>query len=169
MVATGSAPEGKLRSLLYRLLGYLWAFSGWFLVYAAVGGLAGFAVTHPYTYEPGCLPGLSVGGVIESNCPVQAVNWFWSIIVGWPRLLIVFPAIAFALLKAAIKNGWWERAEDGAIWLMYSTPFLLLVWAGTLYWWRRCRDCCRVHRGGGGGARPAGVMMRAAHNDTAIG
>ena len=132
----------RRNSLLHRLLGRLHTLSGWFLFYLAIGGLIGFAVTHPQPSEPSCLPYIDMFGVIESACSQRAVDFFWSFTIGWPRFLIVFPAIAVSLLKAGFNNGWSSRIFDGTVFLLYSVPVFLLVWAGTLYWWRRYRFVC---------------------------
>lgn len=122
-----------------RSLRGLHAFAGGFLLYLAFGGLAGFALTRPYTYEPSCVPFVTVFAQITSSCPEKAVNVLWTITLGIPRLLITFPVLAIAKIRAFLHNNgaplrW---LLDGSIWLLYSIPLLLLIWAGTLHWWKR--------------------------------
>lgn len=114
--------------------------SAWFVVYVAVGGALGFAVRQPYTEEASCFPFSSVFGVIVSNCPDAWVNWFWDATVGWPRFVIVLPAIAIAALKVgleALPTHWSHRWVDAAAFATVSTPIVLLLWTGIRYWHRR--------------------------------
>ena len=129
------APGKTSRGYLRYLLGGLHALSGWFLVYLAVGGLIGFAVpgqgADAYS-EARCTPFVTVFGVIESTCPNAAVNWLWDAIVGLPRFVIVFPALAVAFIKTSLLTAW-PRWADAEGWLLYSIPLLLLLAAGTQY------------------------------------
>jgi hypothetical protein len=72
------------------------------------------------------------------------VNFFWSVTVGWPRLLIIFPALAIALFKAAASGVGWHWSIDAAWWVFCSIPLFLLVWAGTSYWWKRHRTVAMI-------------------------
>jgi hypothetical protein len=102
------------------------ALSGWIVLYLAVGGCIGMLIRQPYQAAPSCFPATSIFGVIQSSCPYEAVNVFWFVIAGLPRLLIICPALVFALLKAAISSGVWRWALGAAMWLLYSIPLLLL-------------------------------------------
>src|SRR5258706_3233671 len=130
--------EGAERSFRRRLFTGLQAFSGGFLLYLAVCGLAGIAVERRFTSEPSCFPFNSIFGLLESTCPDAAVNLFWSVTVGWPRFLIVFPALAIAQFKVVVSGGG-RHLWDATMWLIYSIPLLLLIWAGIRYWWKRYR------------------------------
>jgi hypothetical protein len=110
--------------------------SGWFILYVAIGGCIGAAISRPYQNTPSCLPFHSIFGVIESTCPNEAVNLFWLIIVGVPRLLIICPAVVIAMVKAALSGMSWHW-RSAAWWLVYSIPFLIIASAGASYWWTR--------------------------------
>ena len=130
-----AAPQNFRRGFLRPLH----ALAGWFLLYVAVGGLLGFGVLNPHTSGSSCVPFNSFFGAIESACPNETVNIFWSVTIGWPRLLIVFPALAISLFKAAASNGDWRPFLDGAMWLLYSAPVTLIICAGTFHWWKHRR------------------------------
>lgn len=109
---------------------------GWLLVYLSVGAVIGILFERPYTDAPTCLPLVSVFGILESRCPSEAVNFFWAAVAGVPRLVIVPPALSFALFLASISKGghWWL---DAIVWLLMSAPLLFVAYAGFVYWRQR--------------------------------
>ncbi len=111
--------------------------SGYILIWIAIGGAAGFAVTAPFTADASCAPFNSIFGSIETHCPNGAINLFWLLVVGLPRFAIIPPALAIAMFKAALVGGMAGFALEGAVWLIASIPAALIVWAGSGYWRRR--------------------------------
>ena len=141
-----------------RLLGYLYYLTGWGLIYLMGGLLLGMTLAGPMPGDlecGSCWPHNSVFGVIETSCPSPVASWFWNLTVGYPRLAIVFPALAISFYKAAAKSlyrGWMQGDSHGIA--AYSAagfagnalPFLLpsllvasLMGLGASYWYRRNR------------------------------
>lgn len=122
-----------------RLLRYGYAAIGWLLVYLAVGGALGFAVTRPHQAGPSCVPFLSMFGAIETTCSNEWANLLWFIAIGIPRLLIIPSGLMFALLKAGFIARDGRMALDAIPFVLASIPVLLLIWCGRNYWWNRQR------------------------------
>jgi hypothetical protein len=99
-----------------------------------VGGAAGFVVRAPYTSGFSCTPFNSEFGLIETNCPTAGVDLFWTVLLGFPRLTLAMPAIALAFFKAALLHGTVNWALEGGVWLLYSIPFLFIIWQGVRFW-----------------------------------
>jgi hypothetical protein len=132
--------------MLHRLLRALHALSGWFVLYLVIDVGVGFAIKSPYQPTPHCFPFSQDFGLLQSVCPNPAANIFWFSAVALPRLIIVCPALAIAFLKAAVFSAFGGIAVGMVVgvleaipWLAYSIPAILLIWAGTLYWWKRYR------------------------------
>jgi hypothetical protein len=123
-------------------LAALQAVCGWLLLYLAIGGLLGFGFDAPFTTEPSCVPFSSVFGLLQTSCRVEVVNRLWSIAVGWPRLAIVFPALAIALLRTAVENA--DYLLEASAWILYSMPLFAVLYAGALYWRKRHRGVADI-------------------------
>jgi hypothetical protein len=115
----------------------------WFMLYVAMGGGIGAAIRRPYQTAPSCRPFNSVFGLIQSTCLNEAVNFFWLIVAGIPRPLILFPALAVAMVRAALLGARWHWSS-AALWLVYSIPFLLIGAAGATYSRTRHRTIAAV-------------------------
>ena len=118
--------------------------SGWLLVYVALVGTAVLASAQHYQYEPSCYPYFSADGVVETSCRHDWMNTAWSIGVGLPWFLTLFPALGFGLAKVSIVQGDWRYAANGLPFLLVSAPILLLIWSGGLYWWKQWRPVALV-------------------------
>jgi hypothetical protein len=134
------AETGTKQSIWRRFLAGFRAFCGGFVIYLAVGGLAGFtlgfALKGHRMEEPSCLPFHTVFAQIVSKCPKEAVNVFWAVTIGTPRFLITPPALAIARYKAVLKSAFnWRWLLEACMWTLYSIPLVLLIWAGTSFWW----------------------------------
>ena len=127
------SPGGSPRGRWARELGAMLAgVAGCLVFYMAVGGAVSFLVRRPYGVIGSCVPYHDVYGFIESHCSVAAVNMFWFGTVAIPRFLLVFPAVAIAVAKAAAHGH--GSIRDAAIWLVYSIPLVLVLWVGVRYW-----------------------------------
>jgi hypothetical protein len=141
----GLASAG-LTGVWRRMLRWLHAVSGWFLIYLAVCGLIGFAFDGPAVERPQCIPHSGDFGVLDVSCRHLILNLFWSATICLPRFLIVLPAVALAMFKAgalSIINGEGSGTRYLSYglfpWATYAIPLLLLIWAGARYWARRRR------------------------------
>jgi hypothetical protein len=132
------------------LLKIIKAACGLFVAYIAIGCAVGFALPSPH--GEGCFPFGATFGVLLTRCSNAAADMFWSVLVGWPRFVIVFPAAAFALLKAAASAAfrhWWSPSpypslalpwlSESVVWLLYSIPLALVMWVSFAYWKARSR------------------------------
>jgi hypothetical protein len=148
-VSEAAADQGR-RGGLRRFLRILHAVTGWFLLYWAIGGLISMTFMRHYTSEPSCIPFNSVFGVLQTTCPSEIVNYLWAAVVGWPRFLLVIPAAAFSMLKAAALSTIYTFISTGEFnppffakgyflnatpWLKLSIPLFLLAAFGANYWW----------------------------------
>ncbi len=120
------------------------------MLYAAAGVLAGFVIARPPASATDCIPIPSIFGVLSWNCSDPTVSALLSITVGWPRWMILNPVIAISFFKAGLLGGGLRWLLTSAAWLVYSIPVLLILWAGTLYWWKRhrataCNRCGARH------------------------
>jgi hypothetical protein len=138
--------------MLHRLPRVLHALSGWFVLYLVIDVGAGFGTRSPYQPVLNCFLPFSIDvRWIQSACPDPAVNIFWFSVVRLPRLLIICPALAIAFLKAAVFGAFSGIAVGAVVgvleaiqWLVYSIPAIVLVWAGTLYWWKQYRAVATI-------------------------
>ncbi len=111
---------------------------GWLVIYFAIGGAVGFIFRQAYNQEPSCVPFNTVFGLLEATCPNAIVNWFWTILVGIPRLFIVFPALWLSLLKTSFQNdGNAGYFMESCWWLVVSLPFFIVVFLGLKHWRHR--------------------------------
>lgn len=109
---------------------------GCLVVYITVGGLLAFALDRPYSTAVDCFPQTSAFAVLVSNCDNSMVNLFWSVIAGWPRFVIVVPALVFAGVHAFAKNGfhYWFYLDNAIPFAVLSIPLVLVSWGGISYW-----------------------------------
>ena len=112
------------------------AVCGWFLLYVVSGALLGFAIARPYTAEAGCVPFNSVWGVLDTNCQSWLGAAAWFVAVGMPRMIIVFPAIVLASVRAFITNGLAVRYLGNAIPFALITIPVALIATGSFLFWR---------------------------------
>jgi hypothetical protein len=124
----------------------------WFALYVAVGGLLSFCVAREHAPfrlfaegwvpPPACLPQRELFDTIASRCPVAAVNWFWFVLVGLPRLCIVLVALPILLFVDTPPSARLAEADDislrGALVFGLETVLVLAVFSfGIRGWWRR--------------------------------
>src|SRR5262249_49173851 len=131
------------RSVLRRWLEGFQGFAGGFLMYIMVGGLAGFALASRHGEETTCLPIHTAFAQITSRCSENAVNIFWAITLAAPRSLITPPALAIAYYKGGLASNTFLLVDTN-IWLHYSIPMLILLWAGTVFWWKLHRGAAAI-------------------------
>ena len=136
MSTTDASTPRRVRSILRRIRHWFDVFSRWCLLYITFGGAAGFLFHAPYTSEPSCTPFYSAFGLLDTSCPNEAINLVWSVLICDPRFVIVFPSLAVALFKASLFHGMYNRALDGAVWLILSTPLFLVMWRGMRSWYQ---------------------------------
>jgi hypothetical protein len=113
--------------------------AGWLLAYVAVCGGIGFLIRSALQDGPSCTPFNGLGGVIESHCDKVWVNLIWVVLLSLPRLAVLFPAICFALVAAAIRQGDLRVASNALPFLAISIPLVLVAWLGGRHWLRRDR------------------------------
>jgi hypothetical protein len=104
------------------------------ILYITFGGIVGAALTRHYAHEPACIPYVVTFGVFLWKCESAAADLFWSVVVGWPRVAIVPPALAFTLIKDSVKNHHWFFLHDAVWWMLWSVPLVLVAWGGFAYW-----------------------------------
>jgi hypothetical protein len=114
---------------------------GWFVLYIAVGGLLSFAFDGPETPGLGCVPYGGEPGVIVIKCASAAATLFWEAVVGWPRLVIVFPALQVAMVHAAARNPhfYWAFLYDATGFSVLSVPLAFAVWGSFSHWKTRSK------------------------------
>ena len=69
--------------------------------------------------------------------PNELVNLFWTATVGLPRFILVFPAVAIALLRAVLIGCTLDHVIDAEPFLLGSIPQIVVIWRGVRYWYRR--------------------------------
>lgn len=109
------------------------------LAYLDAGGLLGFILQQNGPDKPACWPHVSVFGVLETNCASSLAGWFWFFAAELPRMILVFPALAIAMIRAGIRNGSFGGSYflESIPWVLYSIPLLLVIWLGISSWPRR--------------------------------
>jgi len=113
---------------------YAKAVCGFLLVYITAGGLAGASVDMLWLHTD-CFHKDSVFMLIATKCSDNTISFFWSVIVAWPRFIIVIPSIFIAMLIAAVRNGFdVHYLANGVPFLLYSLPLALVVWLGFQFW-----------------------------------
>jgi hypothetical protein len=122
-----------------RVLQWVETGAGWLLAYVAVCGGIGFLIRSADQSGPNCTPFNGVGGVITTHCDKIWVNMIWVALLSVPRLVVVFPAIFFALLWAGIRQADFRIASNGLPFLAISVPVFLVAWLGGRHWLRRDR------------------------------
>jgi hypothetical protein len=128
--------EGKMR----RLLKITPLLSGLFALYVAIGCLIGFALPHSDAENPGCFPYGSTFGVFLWKCTSAAADLSWNAVVGWPRSLIIPPALVFASIKATVKNHFhYWFVLDGVPFIPQSFLLALVLYISFVYWWSRSK------------------------------
>ena len=93
---------------------------------------------------PACLPQRELFDRIASRCPVAAVNWFWFVLVGLPRLCIAVVVLPVLLFVDTLPSASLADAADislrGALVFVLAPILLLTAFAcGIRGWWRRRR------------------------------
>ena len=111
---------------------------GWAVLYVALGGLLSFAFDRPWSRGLGCVP-YDVEGVLESACKDAGGQLFWSVLVGWPRFVIVIPAYALAFTLATVKTGSSFVLPDTVAFSVWSIPLALAACVSVWHWWPRSR------------------------------
>jgi hypothetical protein len=108
--------------------------AGWFLIYLALAGAAGFLVTRQFPLSPGCMPFLGTFGIIESSCRYAAVDHVWFGLLGIPRFVILVPAVGVAVARAAIREreSWWSFGA----YVLASIPLGVVLGVGVRHWIR---------------------------------
>jgi hypothetical protein len=127
-----------MRRLLTIILNIVRFLCGWAVLYIALGGLVAFAFDRPWRPGLGCLP-YDVEGVLESECKDAAGQLFWSVVVGWPRFVIVIPAYALAFTAATVKTGSSFVLADAVAFALWSIPLALAACFSVWHWWPRSR------------------------------
>jgi hypothetical protein len=124
------------------------ALAGWFLIYLAISGAVGFAFWQPLTNEPSCLPRIDVFGLLATTCTIPIVDTFWYFAVEVPRFAIVLLGLPLGFVLIGLKGIVFAPGSNAtaysSLWnaapfLRATGPLLLLILAGTTYWWARLR------------------------------
>ena len=118
---------------------FLHALSGWLTLYLAIGAILGMAFWELESERGHCTPKLMYFATLATDCSIALVNGFWFVAVALPRLAVIVIALPLALMSAGIKNGSIGYFLNILPWLKTTVPLLLLLTAGTVYWWVRSR------------------------------
>jgi hypothetical protein len=118
---------------------FLHAFSGWLMLYLAIGAISGMAFWEQEKGSGYCIPKLMYFATLATDCSIALVNGFWFVAVSLPRLAVIMIAMPLAMTSAGIKNGSIGYFLNVIPWLKATIPLLLLITAGTVYWWVRSR------------------------------
>ena len=83
-----------------------------------------------------CIPHLSLYGLIDTRCDHVLIDMAWFPLLVLPRLLLAFPAMTLALLRAALLGHQTALLATAGVFALYSLPLAGILGVGVRSWKR---------------------------------